>query len=276
MQKLMSNDHRNVDNAPSLSMIDRKENLGREIFLQDYGRPGKPVVITKLMKNWQARTSWSREFFKTRYGAIPVTVSRYNKSDQRVMRLEDYLDSLDNPREEPPYYLEEWVFEKDCPELVEDYTLPCYFKSWTTWLPEPLRPRWRWLYIGPANSRSPLHVDELCTCAWNALLFGRKRWLFFPPEQTRYLYGGKVDVFNPDWEKYPLFAEAKPQSCVQYPGEIVFTPSDWWHAVVNEEASLALTENFINRINYQHYLNLPHLIQSMIIYLRDPTTHLWK
>lgn len=34
------------------------------------------------------------------------------------------------------------------------------------------------------------------------------------------------------------------------PGETVFTPRGWWHAVLNEEGGVSLTENFINEISY--------------------------
>jgi oxalate decarboxylase/phosphoglucose isomerase-like protein (cupin superfamily) len=38
-------------------------------------------------------------------------------------------------------------------------------------------------------------------------------------------------------------------SCVQRPGDIIFTPSNWWHQVRNDTCTLALTENFINETN---------------------------
>jgi oxalate decarboxylase/phosphoglucose isomerase-like protein (cupin superfamily) len=39
---------------------------------------------------------------------------------------------------------------------------------------------------------------------------------------------------------------------VQRPGDIIYTPSNWWHQVRNETCTLALTENFINETNGQH------------------------
>ena len=41
--------------------------------------------------------------------------------------------------------------------------------------------KWSWLYIGPKNSRSALHVDATSS-AWNAVLSGRKQWVAYPPE----------------------------------------------------------------------------------------------
>ena len=38
--------------------------------------------------------------------------------------------------------------------------------------------------MGPARSGSSFHVDPNGTCAWNAVLKGRKKWILYPPDQT--------------------------------------------------------------------------------------------
>jgi len=82
------------------------------------------------------------------------------------------------------------------------------------------------------------------------VMTGRRRFTVFPPEQIGNLYPGPfeltpsgvpislVDLTAPDLDRYPRFAEAMAaaQSAVLEPGDAIYLPFHWWHAVESLES----------------------------------------
>lgn len=84
-----------------------------------------------------------------------------------------------------------------------------------------------------------VHDNVACVVA------GKRKFTLFPPAQIANLYVGPtldapggvpismVDLNQPDLERYPRFAEALSlaQEATLDPGDAIFIPTPWWHAV---------------------------------------------
>jgi histone arginine demethylase JMJD6 len=120
------------------------------------------------------------------------------------------------------------------------------------------RPPFRWLVCGPARSGTGIHLDPLCTSAWNALISGHKRWCLFPPNTPKSIIAPKLK----DHEAATWFAQVYPEmlkpgkkdatktlgqelgmiEILQEPGETVFVPGGWYHLVLNLDFAIAVTQ----------------------------------
>lgn len=232
--------------------VERRRQLSYQEFTEQYALPHKPVIVEDLADSWPARTRWTPDFFRSQYGHLRVTVSKAaRKTELPVkMSLDEYVRYMDTTTESRPWYLSSWDFTIDCPELRSDFQLPRYFaEDYILELPEEIRPRLLWIFMGPPGSGFRLHVDVGHTAAWNAQLSGRKDWLLFAPEETDNVYEGKVDAFAPDLQRFPRFARAQPYACTLGPGDVIFTPSCWWHQTRILETSMSVTGNYANHTN---------------------------
>ena len=250
-----------VGKNDNLLPIDIVENPDYQTVMDQYVLKGKPVLLRGIAKEWVAYKKWTGPEFTQKYGNTQI-IARIHipKLEEKVFTLADYLEYMQTTTDERPYYLSAWRFASDYPELLNDYTVPDYFENWVRRIPEYLLKRkdydyfLRWMYIGAKNTGSPMHRDVLDTSAWNAVLSGKKEWLFYSSDETESLYpadrdNSPVNGFDADFGLYPKFKKAVGYRCFQEPGDVVFTPSLWWHQVRNLEAGISLTENFINHSN---------------------------
>jgi hypothetical protein len=98
------------------------------------------------------------------------------------------------------------------------------------------------IWLGNRTCVAP-HYDLPTNLA--CVVAGRRRFTLFPPEQLSNLYVGPlefnpagqaislVDLANPDFERFPKFAEALKHArvAVLEAGDAVLIPSLWWHQI---------------------------------------------
>lgn len=211
-----------------------------------------PRLLRGWANSWTAMQKWTARFFIETYGHLSVEVRRSRPAAQRSLTVAEYFGSIHEVAgTRDGWYLSDWKIVGPIAALRRDYQVPTAFQCWTERLPAEQNPELRWLYIGPAGSGKPLHRDVMMTAAWNAVISGQKRWRFYSVDQAPLLYEGAVDAFAPDLHKHPLFREATAIEFVQGPGDLVYTPSGWWHQVENEQACISVTENFVNELDIE-------------------------
>ena len=232
--------------------IDRRAGLSAREFRQDYLYPGKPVVITGAIDDWKARSTWTLDYFRTRYGTPPITVyrldgERYRPEGAEVMSLSSFIDAIEDTdfQSYPRYVRDDWRLFVTHKELLTDYEVPKYFFDWFALLPPFMRLIYPRIFIGPRGALTPLHMDIWRTHAWLAQLVGRKRWILFSPDQDELLYEYRVQPQKPDLAKFPRFAESRPVECTIGPGDVIFVPSGWAHEVTSLDATISITHNYM-------------------------------
>lgn len=241
----------------ALPQVERRAGLSVGEFRRRYAGPQIPVVLGDAMEAWPARTRWTLEHFKERYGADEVLATNRHYRGRR-MPLADYLDYIETVPWQlmgglPPeqiLYLRDWVFDERHPELLADFSTPPYFAG--DWIAGGLGrfidQKFRWIYIGPAGAVTPWHQDLMGTHAWLSQVVGRKEWLLTPPDRdpkplAEAIQGGDRDAIR------TAAATVDARHVVVGPGDIIFVPALWWHTVTSLEATLSLTVNYANAAN---------------------------
>ena len=119
---------------------------------------------------------------------------------------------------------------------------------------------YKFLYLGLKNSYTPLHHDIFLSYSWSGQIQGRKKWYLYPPNQTKHLIDihGTVartgiwnDLSKDEQIKYPgIQTNVHPIIIIQYPNQLIFIPSGWYHEVYNiDETSLSINHNWFNQYN---------------------------
>ena len=130
--------------------------------------------------------------------------------------------------------------------LMSDYEFPPHFSFPTSlrWMRDKVPPPVKHFFVGPRGSGTHAHAHQN---AFNALIYGRKRWILIPPEYNL------ATVDEGDMQKNaPIRGFLKnvlPQlikqkidyiDIIQEPGEFIFVPDMWTHAIYNLEDSVGV------------------------------------
>ena len=242
-----------IDEQSHIDVVDASD---QDRIIDHYVKRSQPLKIRNMASKWRT-DQWTLDYFREQKGRLSFPVKRRcietaQEVEKQVSIAEfiDYMVDNEATPETTPFYLNTNFGPTG--SMLSDYCVPEYFRcAFDSFRNRENQEPFSWVYLAPKNSTTALHVDVIHSSAWNLVITGKKFWVFFPEEQTRYLYAGRVNPFAPNLDKHQLYNSASPFVCVQEPGETVFTPSGWYHAVLNLEMGVSLTENFINEHNYK-------------------------
>ncbi|KAL6785224.1 hypothetical protein ACKKBG_A02960 [Auxenochlorella protothecoides x Auxenochlorella symbiontica] len=297
---MMSTSHPEPAAPVATPVVDARE-LTYEGFVNDYMAVGEPVIVRGLTDDWAAVREWvtpeglpDLDFLVRKFGHSRICVSdcsqasEYGAQPAEIMSLAEYVSWWRRPDREGVLYLKDWHFAAEHPEY-QAYTCPPIFMD--DWLNEwhdvlrhgqpacngdgssPAPPAasrsslvtsdYRFVYLGPEGSSTPLHHDVLMSHSWSVNIAGVKHWTLVPPSHTEHMYrpGTKQlarTLHGPSGEGWPGLAQARQaaREFIQQPGDAIFVPSGWHHEVLNASPALSINHNWINEHAMPHLWRL--------------------
>jgi hypothetical protein len=193
-----------------------------------------PLVIRGGAADWPALERWDKDKLRAEHGGDIFRADPWNAN----ITLGAILDG---PRHR--YFMGHLLQEGGCYDskfrqyspileaLADDYKIPAWGRPMTTF------------QMGVGSGRTIGVPPEHHPSSWFALVFGRKRWAVRPPVGFGTLVQKEPDPVI-DQRNNCLIVDDVPEDvllCDQQPGDIMWTPSWWWHETCAlEEYSIGL------------------------------------
>ncbi|AYL96055.1 cupin-like domain-containing protein [Mucilaginibacter celer] len=242
--------------------IIRRDNITYEEFIEEHYKPGIPLVFTKAARVWKANGLFTPDWFRENYPDRKTDVRGTTYTMKQVMDMVE-ASTEDKPA---PYPM---IFDipSTIPELMPlldpldlNYASP-------NWLRNKMFNIGKWggaieMFVGGPGGRFPyMHIDYYHLNAWITQLYGEKRFTVFPRGQEEMLYPrpddpwrSELNIFEPDYEKYPKYKDATPIHFVVGPGETLFIPFGTWHSAYSLTPTISVAFDTLNNKNHKEFM----------------------
>jgi hypothetical protein len=224
----------NISRLMSVRAIERVERPPLdEVLRRIHG--GVPFIVTGAL-SWRA-LGHSLDTFLERHGGAPLPTAFGDPSETVSAFVRRVRRGGEGGRS--------YTLGVSLPEALRPEFPPAYGD------PSQLTPPQLWLGAG-RDVRvpvTPLHRDLMCGMLGH--VYGRKRFVIFPPHQSRAVYARRSFHFfqtcwaaphAPDFERYPKLREATPIEFVLEPGELLIQPAGWFHSVFSlDELTMSIS-----------------------------------
>lgn len=197
-----------------------------------YLAEGRPVVARGLARSWPAVGGWTPASFAARFGEQRVELHAFTRRGAVSTTVAEFVQRLSAGRAGDLYLAWDDRVIRDNPALAREIDFRPLF-------PWRLGVVYTALWMGGASAHTPLHFDAGAPNL-HAVVHGRKRFVFFAPEDTPRLYPSdvyewsttfsEIDLRAPDLARHPRLAEATAFEAILDPGDVVHIPVGWWHA----------------------------------------------
>src|SRR5450755_1517386 len=247
---------------PLLMEIQKVDDISYARFMQEFYQPGIPVIFKDASKVWRANGVFNPQWFRENFG------DRSTEIDGRSYSMRQILDLVENSSEtNPAPYPCIYDIPEKLPEIL-DWIQPLHLNyarpNWldTKWFNKGFWGGATQLFIGGPGGKFPyVHLDYYHLNAWITQLYGEKRFTVFPRGQEHLLYPkaedpwrSDVNIFEPDFQKYPRYKEATPIHFVVGPGETLFIPFGTWHTAYSLTPTISVAFDQLNNKNYKEFV----------------------
>lgn len=225
--------------------IERVRGISREEFIRRYYKPQKPVLIEGLTDDWNAK--WTLDYIKEKAGdqIVPLYDNKPAEGKESVyeartkMKFGEYIDILKSRPTDLRIFF--YTLKDHCPSLLDDFQYPDIGLKFFKRLPA--------LFFGSSQSKVFAHYDIDLPDNLHIHFEGHKRVLLFGPDQSKWLYKvpfsihniDKIDMDNPDFEKYPALRKASGIVVAMKHGDALYMPGGWWHYITYQDAGFSMT-----------------------------------
>jgi lysine-specific demethylase 8 len=229
----------------------------REQFYLEYILQDKPVIIKGMANAWPASSKWSISYFNEIIGDMEIEYRQspsnlhpdLNQINIHQLHHDDlfkkstlnyFLKKINHNQHKEFVFLcasglpvfSKNNFNEALNALINDFEIPSLFMR------SALISAGLW--ISPKNVISWLHYDKNGLHNLNAQIQGQKRVLLFSPQfvSNYYLYPyttelvnfSQINIINPDYNKHPLFKNARYYEGILEAGDILYIPAYWLHS----------------------------------------------
>ncbi|XP_003705237.1 HSPB1 associated protein 1 [Megachile rotundata] len=264
------------------------ENLPSDSILhQAITEINEPVLFKKILQDLKDEYSWKLfdwsllEFaekvgdtklpFRIGYNARSTSPQWEENCSVISMTLSEFIKNVSvNENDTKWYYfdykyMQEWF--KNKPDIINSITWKMFGidKDGTD----------STLWIGNKGAHTNCHQDSYGSNLV-AQIHGRKQWLLFPPDSTRYLQPTRIPYEESTvYSKYNFFCptedneinilkiQERPKLVTLEPGDVLFVPPGWWHYV--ESLDLTVSVNVWLPVETDHMSRVKEAIVKLVI-----------